>query len=123
MTQAQDPTATGGLPTIPMEDFRLHGPIEEQPLTRIQKVSGPHLHRSWVNIPHVTHFEEADITELDRFRRRLREEGKDSLRASLLVFVVRAAVAALQKLADLDLMEPEFIDERILKLEKLKYKP
>ena len=96
MTQAQDPTATGGLPTIPMEDFRLHGPIEELPLTRIQKVSGPHLHRSWVNIPHVTHFEEADITELDRFRRRLREEGKDSLRASLLVFVVRAAVAALQ---------------------------
>lgn len=77
----------------PLEDFSRYGPIEEKALSRIQKISGPHLHRSWLAIPLVTHFDEADITELDRFRIRLRQEGTGSF--SPLVFVVRAAVAAL----------------------------
>lgn len=77
----------------PLEDFSRYGPIEEVALSRIQKVSGPHLHRSWLAIPLVTHFDEADITELDRFRNRLRQEGTGSF--SPLVFAVRAAVAAL----------------------------
>ena len=77
----------------PLEDFSRYGPIEEKALSRIQKVSGPHLHRSWLAIPLVTHFDEADITELDRFRIRLRQEGTGSF--SPLVFVVRAAAAAL----------------------------
>ncbi len=96
MARNSETAPTGGLPTIPLEDFSIHGPVEDQPLNRIQKISGPHLHRSWVNIPHVTHFEEADITELDRFRQQLQEESKGALRFSPLVFAVRAAVAALQ---------------------------
>ena len=81
-------------PVAPLEDFSLHGPIEELPLTRIQKISGPHLHASWVGIPLVTHFDEADITELDRFRQQLQAE--DGKKYSPLVFAVKAAVAALQ---------------------------
>jgi pyruvate dehydrogenase E2 component (dihydrolipoamide acetyltransferase) len=81
-------------PAAPLEDFSLHGPIEELLLTRIQKISGPHLHASWVGIPLVTHFDEADITELDRFRQQLQAE--DGKKYSPLVFVVKAAVAALQ---------------------------
>jgi pyruvate dehydrogenase E2 component (dihydrolipoamide acetyltransferase) len=81
-------------PAAALEDFSLHGPIEELPLTRIQKISGPHLHASWVGIPLVTHFDEADITELDRFRQQLKAE--DGKKYSPLVFAVKAAVAALQ---------------------------
>jgi pyruvate dehydrogenase E2 component (dihydrolipoamide acetyltransferase) len=81
-------------PVASLEDFSLHGPIEELPLTRIQKISGPHLHASWVGIPLVTHFDEADITELDRFRQQLQAE--DGKKYSPLVFAVKAAVAALQ---------------------------
>lgn len=88
--------AAGGMaaPAVPPEDFSRFGPIEELPLTRIQKISGPHLHASWAAIPLVTHFDEADITELDRFRRQLQDEEKRSF--SPLVFAVKAAVAALR---------------------------
>lgn len=79
---------------VELEDFSRYGPVEERPLTRIQKVSGPHLHRSWLTIPLVTHFDEADITELDRFRQRMRRE--ENLAFSPLVVVVKAAVTALQ---------------------------
>lgn len=78
----------------PLEDFSRYGPVEEVVLNRIQKISGPHLHRSWLAMPLVTHFEEADITELDRFRTQLRLEGTGSF--SPLVFAVRATVAALK---------------------------
>lgn len=88
--------AAGGMatPAAPLEDFGRFGPIEELPLTRIQKISGPHLHASWAAIPLVTHFDEADITELDRFRRQLHDEEQRSF--SPLVFAVKAAVAALR---------------------------
>lgn len=85
---AMDPFAQA-----PLEDFSRYGPIEELALSRIQKISGPHLHRSWLALPLVTHFDEADISMLDRFRTRLRQEGTGSF--SPLVFVMRAAVAAL----------------------------
>jgi pyruvate dehydrogenase E2 component (dihydrolipoamide acetyltransferase) len=84
-----------GLVEIPLEDFSLQGPVEDLPLTRIQKHSGPHLHRSWVSLPHVTHFEEADITELDRFRRELQDEAAEP-RWSPLVFAVKAVTTALK---------------------------
>ena len=80
-------------PTAPLEDFSIYGPIEDLPLNRIQKISGPRLHASWVGIPQVTHFEEADITELDRFRSQLQAEGGDKF--SPLVFAARAVTAAL----------------------------
>lgn len=88
--------AAGGMaaPPTPLEDFSRFGPIEELPLTRIQKISGTHLHASWAAIPLVTHFDEADITELDQFRRQLQDEEERSF--SPLVFAVKAAVAALR---------------------------
>lgn len=81
-------------PPAPLEDFSLHGPVEDVPLNRIQKISGPHLHKSWVSIPLVTHFEEADITGLEQFRQQLQEEGSGKF--SPLVLVIKAVTAALQ---------------------------
>lgn len=81
----------------PLEDFSKYGEIEDVPLGRIQKISGPHLHRSWVNIPHVTQFDEADITELEKFRKQMNDEAKgDNLKFSPLVFVIKAVVATLK---------------------------
>lgn len=82
----------------PLEDFSKYGDIEIKELGRIQKISGPHLHRSWVSIPHVTHFEEADITELEEFRKQMNLEVRDGgLKFSPLVFVIKAAVATLKE--------------------------
>ncbi len=81
----------------PLEDFSKYGEIEEVALGRIQKISGPHLHRSWITIPHVTHFDEADITELERFRKELNgglQEGEPSF--SSLVFITTAVAATLK---------------------------
>ncbi len=88
-----------GLPVEkPLEDFSVYGEIEELTLGRIKKISGPHLHRSWVTIPHVTHFDEADVTELEAFRKQMNEEaGKDGTRFSSLVFIIKAVVAALHE--------------------------
>ena len=58
-----------GIPEIPVIDFSKFGPIEEKPLSRIRKMSGPFLHRSWLNVPAVTQHDEADITELEAFRK------------------------------------------------------
>ena len=66
----------GALPSVPQVDFAKFGPIETVPLSRIKKISGPRLHASWVNIPHVTHTDEADITDLDAFRKALDEDAK-----------------------------------------------
>lgn len=82
----------------PLEDFSKYGQIEEQTLGRIQKISGPLLHRSWVTIPHVTHFDEADITELEHFRKELNANLVDDQPPfSPLVFVIRAVAATLQQ--------------------------
>ncbi|HEX7403924.1 MAG TPA: biotin/lipoyl-containing protein, partial [Usitatibacter sp.] len=67
-----------GLPAWPKVDFAKFGPIETKPLTRIQKISGPALSRNWVMIPHVTQFDEADITELEAFRAKVNEENAKS---------------------------------------------
>ena len=80
-------------------DFSKFGEIEEKPLSRIQKISGPFLHRNWVTIPHVTHFDEADITALEVFRKEqnaLAEKQKLGLKISPLVFIMKAAAKALQ---------------------------
>jgi len=93
--------ATGsGIPEIPAQDFSKFGPIETVALSRIKKVSGPFLHRSWLNVPHVTHNDEADITDLDRYRKELDTAAKadrDPYRVTLLAFLVKACVAALKK--------------------------
>ena len=87
----------GALPVIPPVDFSAFGPIETQPLSRIQRISGPRLHASWVNIPHVTQFDEADITELEALRGKLKDgAAQRGIKLTPLAFIVRACVRALQ---------------------------
>ncbi|RUO62503.1 dihydrolipoyllysine-residue acetyltransferase [Pseudidiomarina insulisalsae] len=93
---------SGGLQVIapPKVDFSKFGEIEEVPLTRIQKISGPNLHRNWVTIPHVTQFDEADITELENFRKQeneLQAKKKDGVKITPLVFIMKAVAKALQE--------------------------
>ena len=88
----------GGLPVIPAIDFSQFGPVETKPLSRIQKISGPRLHASWVNIPHVTQFDEADITDLEATRNKLKEKASQAgIKLTPLAFIVRACVRALQE--------------------------
>ncbi len=98
------PVAVGaGIPDIPAQDYSKFGPVQTRPLSRIKKLSGPHLHRSWLNIPHVTHNDEADITDLDGYRRQLDQAAKaDGYRVTLLAFLLKAAVAALKQFPDLN---------------------
>ena len=91
-------TGGGGLPAIPAVDFAQFGPIETKPLSRIQKISGPRLHASWVNIPHVTQFDEADITDLEATRNRLKDQATQAgIKLTPLAFIIRACVKALQQ--------------------------
>ncbi len=92
------PTGVVSAEEPPLEDFSKYGEIEEVALGRIKKISGPYLHRSWVTIPHVTHFDEADVQELERFRKDLNsalQKGEPSY--SPLVFVIRAVTATLKQ--------------------------
>ena len=87
----------GGLSLLPWPkiDFAKFGTVEEKPLSRIQKISGANLARNWAMIPHVTQHEDADITELEAFRKQLGAENKE-LKISPLVFQIKAVVAALK---------------------------
>ncbi|WP_407524910.1 dihydrolipoyllysine-residue acetyltransferase [Methylobacterium oryzisoli] len=86
-----------GIPEIPAVDFSKFGPIETKPLARIKKISGPHLHRAWLNVPLVTHQDEADITETDAYRKELDTQGKEKgYRVTLLAFLIKASVSALR---------------------------
>ena len=85
-----------GLPPVPEVDFAKYGEVEVKPLTRIQKISGPRLHASWVNLPHVTQFDEADITELEDRRKELKDKAMDrGARLTPLAFIVAAVVKTL----------------------------
>ncbi len=92
---AAEPALGLRLPPWPKVDFAKYGPVESRPLSRIKKISGANLARNWVMIPHVTQHEEADITEMEAFRRKLAEEHKE-LRITPLVFLIKAVVAGLQ---------------------------
>jgi pyruvate dehydrogenase E2 component (dihydrolipoamide acetyltransferase) len=90
----------GGLDLLPWPslDFSKFGPTELQPLSRIKKISGPNLHRNWVMIPHVTQFDEADVTELEDFRKATNAAmAKSGVKLTMLAFVIKASVAALKK--------------------------
>jgi pyruvate dehydrogenase E2 component (dihydrolipoyllysine-residue acetyltransferase) len=90
----------GGLSVLPLPaiDFTKFGPTELKPLSRIKKISGANLHRNWVTIPHVTQNDEADITELETFRKQMSDEvQKEGVRVTLLAFLIKAAVAALKR--------------------------
>ena len=88
--------SASALPRVPEVDFARFGPVEVQPLTRIQRISGPRLHASWVNVPHVTQFEEADITALEEARVRLKQKALDEgIKLTPLAFVLRACARVL----------------------------
>ncbi len=95
----QQHSGGSGLSVTPAKpvDFSKYGEIEEQPLSRIKKISGAHLHRNWLTIPHVTQHDHADITQLEAFRKshdaEVREQGT---RLTLIVFMIKACVAALK---------------------------
>jgi pyruvate dehydrogenase E2 component (dihydrolipoamide acetyltransferase) len=85
------------LPAWPEVDFAKFGPIESKPLPRIQKLSGPYLHRNWISIPHVTQFDEADITDLEAFRKaQTVETEKRGFKLTMLAFMIKACVTALK---------------------------
>ena len=100
---AQPAAATGagsGLSVLPMPvvDFAKFGAIEAKPRARIKKISGANLHRNWVSIPHVTQNDEADVTELEAFRKQLSDEvQKQGVRVTMLAFLIKASVAALKQ--------------------------
>ncbi|HVC12474.1 MAG TPA: dihydrolipoyllysine-residue acetyltransferase [Burkholderiales bacterium] len=86
------------LPAWPEVDFAKFGPIELQPLSRIQRLSGPNLHRNWIAIPHITQFDEADITELEAFRKaNSAESEKQGFKLTMLAFLIKACVTALRQ--------------------------
>jgi pyruvate dehydrogenase E2 component (dihydrolipoamide acetyltransferase) len=85
-----------GLPSVPLVDFAAFGTVETRPLTRIQKISGARLHASWVNLPHVTQFDEADITDLEELRSNLKSKAAEqNIKLTPLAFIIRACVRAL----------------------------
>ena len=92
-------TTTGsGIPPVPVIDFTLFGEIERVELSRIKKISGKHLTACWLNIPHVTQFDEADITELEAFRASLKARAdKAGVKMTPLPFVMKAVVQALKE--------------------------
>jgi pyruvate dehydrogenase E2 component (dihydrolipoamide acetyltransferase) len=104
--KAKAPAAAGaagggafpGLLPWPQVDFAKFGPVERKDLSRIKKISGANLHRNWVMIPHVTNNDEADITDLEALRVQLNKENeKSGIKITMLGFVIKAVVAALQK--------------------------
>lgn len=92
-------TGTGlGVTPMPEIDFSQWGDIESQPLTKINKLTGQFLHRNWVTIPHVTQFDEADITDMEAFRKEMAAEYKEKgIRITPLVFMMKAVVSALKE--------------------------
>ncbi len=115
-------TATAGgvsglqISDAPVIDFSKFGEIETRPLSRIKKISGAHLHRSWVSVPHVTQFDEADITELEAFRKSLAKEAeKKGVRLTPLVFIMKAMVSALQEFPEFNASLDATGDNLILK--------
>ncbi|MDA0823852.1 MAG: dihydrolipoyllysine-residue acetyltransferase [Proteobacteria bacterium] len=96
-------SSAGGLPMIasPSIDFSKFGPIETQPLSKIKRLTGQNLHRSWLTAPHVTQFDEADITELEAFRKSKADDAKaHNVKLTLLAFLIKAVVVGLKKYPD-----------------------
>jgi pyruvate dehydrogenase E2 component (dihydrolipoamide acetyltransferase) len=97
--------AVGGLELVPWPkvDFEKFGPVERVALSRIKRISGPVLHRNWVMIPHVTHNDEADITELEAFRKRTNDEiAKSGVKMTMVALLLKACIPALQRFPELN---------------------
>jgi len=96
--QGAQPAGAAALPEVPKVDFSKYGKTELEPLTRIQKISGPRLQASWINLPHVTQHDQADITELEQRRQQLKGPAKErGISLTPLAFIIKASVAALKE--------------------------
>jgi pyruvate dehydrogenase E2 component (dihydrolipoamide acetyltransferase) len=98
LTSGVGQPAAPALPAVPVVDFAKFGPVDVKPLGRIQKISGARLHASWVNVPHVTQYDEADITDLEAERNKLKDAAaKSGVKLTPLAFILRACVLALKE--------------------------
>jgi pyruvate dehydrogenase E2 component (dihydrolipoamide acetyltransferase) len=114
---AAAPAQSGSaIPPVPTVNFEQFGDIETQELSRIKKISGKHLHACWLNIPHVTQFDEADITELEEFRQENKQMAKDrGVNLTPLVFIMKAVVACLKAYPEFNASLSEDKESLILK--------
>lgn len=113
-----EPAQTGGaaIPPVPVVNFEKFGEVEETELSRIKKISGKHLHACWLNIPHVTQFDEADISDLEKFRKENKEAAaKQGVNLTPLVFIMKAVVAALKVYPELNASLSEDKEHLIMK--------
>ena len=96
--RAAPAAATGsGIPLVPAVDFSQYGEIESIPMSKIQKLTAANMQRNWLNVPHVTHFDDADITDLEDFRKSLADEGaKRGIKVTPVAFLIKALAAAMQ---------------------------
>ncbi len=100
----------------PKVDFAKFGPVRSEPLSRIKKISGPNLARNWAMIPHVTQFDDADITELEEFRKRSNDKlGKSGVKLTMLAFVMKACASALKAMPAFNASLDESGENLILK--------
>ena len=98
LSEPQKAISGAGIPEIPDQDFSKFGPVEVKTLTRIQQITAQNMARNWLNVPHVTQFDEADVTDLEAFRSQLKPQmEKRGVKVSSLAFVVKACAAALQE--------------------------
>tara|TARA_R110001583_G_scaffold785_10_gene7339 strand:- start:2948 stop:4237 length:1290 start_codon:yes stop_codon:yes gene_type:complete len=105
-----------GIPPVPVINFEKFGEIETKELSRIKKISGKHLHACWLNIPHVTQFDDADITELEEFRKTNKDmAAKQGVNLTPLVFIMKAVVASLKMFPELNASLSEDKESLIIK--------
>lgn len=114
---AARPAADGSaIPPVPKVDFAKFGEVDIRPLSRIKKISGKHLHACWLNIPHVTQFDEADITELEAFRQGMKDEAsRKGVRLTPLVFIMKAVCASLREYPQFNASLDEAQENLVLK--------
>ena len=104
------------IPTVPSIDFEKYGKVGTTKLSRIRKISGKHLNACWLNIPHITQFDEADITELEKFRKENKDMAtKRGINLTLLVFIIKAVVASLKIFPDFNASLSEDRESLIMK--------
>jgi len=105
-----------GIPPVPVINFEKFGEVETKELSRIKKISGKHLHACWLNIPHVTQFDDADITELEEFRKTNKDmAAKQGVNLTPLVFIMKAVVASLKMYPELNASLSEDKESLIIK--------
>ena len=86
-----------GIPAVPAVDFSQFGSIETVKLSKIQKLTADNMQRNWLNVPHVTHFDDADITDLESFRKQLKAEGEQrGIKVTPVAFLIKAIASSLQ---------------------------